>query len=1074
MVVKRISDINVEKRGLFTAIYGNVTGSEYFIDSCLKKYNLWQQLYLYLKQEGYIVLFYDAVNNVHSYSQADMVEFLGLEKIKAIPTTKYVATHIRSPFRQARINEANNKTVNNLPDESVHQSIQKYSIVSEENLVYRTSKTTGELDDLKRLFYARQKKPIAYVIKNPENWTTSEAVRYETFFKELEDEYDRSKLSGKIFLIYNYDNASSLLYEGFEKKNSQGIFFFADSFKVRFVDSTENSNPKLKQENTYYLSLPDKEEIKNLINRKRMEESINVFYPVSIEKIVIRLAQERKPLCMLEKINLSDFIKKIDSISAWDKLKSLKGIDDIIQTLERRVKSMKKSIQTNSQNRDRPHMVFKGPPGTGKTTIARLFADILREEGILEIGHLVEAKVGDLISQHVGETRIKTQKKCDEAKGGILFIDEAYGLLDNHGNGFGKDAIEVLIQFMENNTDSLVIIAGYTNEIEELITKGNQGFARRFVPSNHITFKDYEPDTLIEIAKAKLKDYSITLEAEKMINNILREKHRRKTQEWGNAGEVENLIQEIFDEYNNTDDTVLDVQHIPAKYQKMINPQDVESSKSEGLLALNSLIGLSEMKETLCTILEQIKFDKERAEITGIAYNKPDLNFVFQGNPGTGKTTVARLLGKVLHEFGLLNTSDVVECNRKDLVAGYMGQTATKVEEVFKKALGKVLFIDEAYSLVNSDTDSYGKETVDTIVPLLTNSEYQGKFAFVIAGYTQKINDFLETNNGLRSRFTHYVHFEDYTNEELWQIYLLIARQNGYKLQNEEECKTRAMQWLNAQTRDEQFGNARLIEKNLFPITKNGLINRARGTVQKTVETYTTIIPDDFPSSSGVINTTRFVNPTKEVPLSFNLYKPLPSVVTNIHDIIKQSVGIVKTDYGFGTGFLITIDGYILTAYHVIARSQRFQVGFYANTVTYEAKLVWVKEQIDMALLKVDLVKQIFTPFELASRDEPIVQQLTEVYLAGYPLGNTLAQTPTITEDKIANCQQQVKVSETVCFNAIYTYNNATNGYSGGPLIRKSDLKVIGVLHGGLPDNGNINLSTDIKQLYLQEELLIS
>ncbi|GHT58821.1 hypothetical protein AGMMS50239_04100 [Bacteroidia bacterium] len=849
MAVKRISDIDIKNNNsLFTAIYGNITDSEFFIDSDLKKYNLWQQLHLYLKSEGYTVLFYDS-NNVHSYSQADLIEFLDLKYAKEnVQPNKYVGK-LKSPFKQTRLNNAEKNAEKNISGNPLHQSIQLVSETGyDRDKFYRTSKDTGELDCLKKLFAHNSNKPnkkVAFIIKNPESHTFPKGDKdtYTDFFSELKNNYVKNKSSDKIFVIYNYKDKQSLI-SSFDDPMKQQFFFFSNDFKQQFV-----GKEKLK-DNTFFIDLPEQNEIRNLLNRERLTNNLLLFSSVPFDKILLRLRQERKTNKDILALNLQDYITKIDTTNTWDKLKSLKGIDSIIEQLQRRITSIKRNKNLKTPAKDRPHLAFKGNPGTGKTTVAKLFAEILREEGILEIGHCVEVKVSDLIAEHFGGTRIKAQQKCDEAKGGVLFIDEAYGLLDGNDNqnGFGKEAIEILIQFMENNTDSMVIIAGYTDDINKLIKEGNQGFARRFVSSNHIVFNDYSPEVLIQIAENQLKDYQVADAAKKMIGDILRTKHNLRNANWGNAGEVENLLQEIRDEFYNTTDTEIDTKHIPMLHKNRVKPK--KSDEYSGLKKLNSLIGLSQMKNSLENILKTIKADKIREEKLGLINTNYKLNFVFRGNPGTGKTTVARLLGEILCEYGLLSDTEVVECRKEDITGKFLGETEQKVKELFSNAVGKVLFFDEIYSLVDNygSGGGYGADAINTIVGLMTDQRYSGKMAFVIAGYPDETNNFITRNPGLTRRFNFYVDFDDYSNEDLLQIYLKMILDNNLHIA--EGCEKKALQWFSQQSRGKDFKNAGFAEE-LLGITKGSLDQRiadCEDIENIQAETLITITEFDFPN----------------------------------------------------------------------------------------------------------------------------------------------------------------------------------------------------------------------------------
>ena len=275
-----------------------------------------------------------------------------------------------------------------------------------------------------------------------------------------------------------------------------------------------------------------------------------------------------------------------------------------------------------------------------------------------------------------------------------------------------------------------------------------------------------------------------------------------------------------------------------------------EKSKSawalKGIEKLNTLIGLAQMKQTLETILTSIKADKNRSETLG----ENVLNFVFYGNPGTGKTTVARIMGEILCEYGLLYSPEVIECSRSQIVAGYLGQTAPRVRALFERAKGKVLFFDEIYSLVNGPHDEFGKEAINEIVAIMTSTEFQGQMVFVIAGYPKETKDFLAQNPEFNRIFNYHIDFEDYSDEELWNIYLLKVAH--FKFRVDDNCKTKAIDWFKSRPRGADFKNA-VYANDLLSITKNNLDKRIAKLDLDNIDdmnVLNTIISQDFPDNS--------------------------------------------------------------------------------------------------------------------------------------------------------------------------------------------------------------------------------
>lgn len=239
--------------------------------------------------------------------------------------------------------------------------------------------------------------------------------------------------------------------------------------------------------------------------------------------------------------------------------------------------------------------------------------------------------------------------------------------------------------------------------------------------------------------------------------------------------------------------------------------QKEESDKLEEYIEeLNSLIGLMEVKREINILISYVKLQKMRKE-EGLKTPTISLHMIFSGNPGTGKTTVARLFSKILYELGYLSKGHVVETSRSGMVAGYLGQTAIKTEEIVKKALGGVLFIDEAYSLANGD--EYGNEAIDTLLKLM--EDHRDDFVVVVAGYPKLMDKFLASNPGLASRFNQTIEFKDYSSEELFEIFEYMCHSSTYEF--DDEIKPFLMEKFNEclKNQKETFGNARTV-RNIF------------------------------------------------------------------------------------------------------------------------------------------------------------------------------------------------------------------------------------------------------------------
>ncbi|MFK5981777.1 MAG: AAA family ATPase [Flavobacteriaceae bacterium] len=544
----------------------------------------------------------------------------------------------------------------------------------------------------------------------------------------------------------------------------------------------------------------------------------------------------RKAVKIISNISFEEAKQELDELIGLEKVK--KEVDELATFLQFVKIRAEKGIEDKAVNSN--YLIFTGNPGTGKTTVAKMLGKIYKSLGVLSSGHLVEVGRAELIAEFIGQTAPKVKKVIEQARGGVLFVDEAYALArkGESEKDYGKEAIEVLMKEMSDGEGDLVIIfAGYPTEMNDF-EDSNPGIKSRI--SQRIHFDDYTPKELFDISlyAANKKNVSVSKDAQKLLQEKLYEVYRTRDNDFGNARYVFSVIQEAktelamrtmknkkFKELSKEELSLITLEDISEQFETenstVIDIPIDERLLEESLAELNQLIGLTFVKQEIFEVIKLVKYYRKIRKDFRKDFS---LHKVFTGNPGTGKTTMARILVKIYKALGILERGHLVEVDRSELVAGYTGQTATKTEAIINSAMGGMLFIDEAYSLVTHG-DSFGEEAIETLLKRMEDD--RGKFTVVAAGYTNQMKQFLDSNPGLNSRFDRIWNFQDYTVQELLGIAELMFLKEDLQMNEEAEAIFIEKLAEMKNTEGTNFGNARSVRRIVDEVKKNQLLRMA-------------------------------------------------------------------------------------------------------------------------------------------------------------------------------------------------------------------------------------------------------